>query len=237
VTRRVGATVPTDSHQADWKIGLALVALAAMLAFGIGLPVSTLLVDPPANGNEAAPGLVSPAPGALGGIGADPTSDTGGDFRLPADGGPAGDPVAAGPPANDVAPGNRAPDRAVPPPVAPVPAPAPKPAPKPAKLTASYVVVAQTGPLGLLGYQGEVTISNPGEVTVSGWTVQLRVPAGELVTGAAGAGYQQNGTTVTFAPAGNGAVPPHGSVHFTFTIGGVVTGPPAGCSIDGRACS
>jgi hypothetical protein len=105
-------------------------------------------------------------------------------------------------------------------------------------LTAGYETVAHTGLLGLTGYQGQVTINNPGQVTVSGWTVTISLPAGETVNGATGAAYSQHGTTVTFTPSGGtGTVPAGGSVRFTFSVGGVLAGDPTGCAIDGRSCA
>ncbi|OLB76542.1 MAG: hypothetical protein AUI14_18370 [Actinobacteria bacterium 13_2_20CM_2_71_6] len=94
------------------------------------------------------------------------------------------------------------------------------------------------GLLGLTGYQGQVAISNPGQVTVSGWTVRITLPAGETVRDVSGASYTQSGSTVTFTPAGGTAsVGAHGSVRFTFVVTGLLAAAPTGCSIDGRPCA
>ena len=130
--------------------------------------------------------------------------------------------------------------------VAPVPGVVPPPGPspertsrppRPAPLSAAY----QTSSTGMTGYQVQVTITNPGGVPVSGWTVTLTFPAGEVVTGATGATYQPPPAgTVSFTPKGEVTVPAHGTVRFTVTVGAVgvgpVGGPPTGCTIDGRAC-
>src|SRR5207302_10603622 len=57
-------------------------------------------------------------------------------------------------------------------------------APPAAPLTASYATVSGTGPLGLTGYRGQLTITNPGQVTVGGWLVPLNLPNGAPVTAA-----------------------------------------------------
>jgi hypothetical protein len=231
--------VSTKPVQPEWKIRLALVALAAMLALGVGLPLSTLLTSPPGASSDAATddGLVPLVPGALGGSGPDgDASDADSGFRR--GDGPASKqaPVAAAPASAGVpAIGVTVP--AVP----PSPAgstPAPTPVPNPVKLTASYTVVGQTDSLGApTGYLVHVTVRNPGQVTVSGWRVRFRVPDGELVTSVSGARYRQDVTQILFGPAGNAVVPPNGTVEFTFTLGGVVAGPPTRCAIDGSVCS
>jgi hypothetical protein len=231
-------------------VGVALVALAVVIAFGVGLPVLSLLIPPP--------GIPAP-PAAPAGGGPDSTDVDvpGGGFQIPpaADQVPGGNAPGGGAPGGGAPGGNAAPDgnagpagpaagmpaaQAAAPAPAGEPAPAPQPAPKPAPLAATYSTVAQIGPLGLIGYQGQVTIHNPSQVTISGWTVRFQLPVGELVTGASGAGYRQDGTSVTFTPSGTGTVPAGGSVRFTFTVtgvnGAVIGGPPTGCTIDGRPC-
>jgi hypothetical protein len=52
-----------------------------------------------------------------------------------------------------------------------------------------------------------------------------------------GAGHWRNGTTVEFFPDDSTAVvPAGGSVTFTFRLGGLLPGEPAGCAVDGRPC-
>ena len=109
--------------------------------------------------------------------------------------------------------------------------------PAPAALTAAYATVGGAGPLGLTGYRGRLTISNPGPVTVTGWTVTVNLPSGATVTAANGAGFSQRGRTATFRPAtGAESVPGHGSVEFTFDVASVLTDAPTDCAIDNHPC-
>jgi hypothetical protein len=214
-------------------VGLVLVALAVGLPVvlaatrptgPVALPLPPGLATPITGGPSAfvplPPGPATPDPSGTGAGTGDPTAP-GGDGGAPAPAAPAA-PTADR--ASAPAPGTSAPP--------PVPAPVAKP------LTAGYETVAHTGLLGLTGYQGRVTISNPGQVTVSGWTVTISLPVGETVNGATGAAYSQQGSTVTFTPSGGtGTVPAGGSVRFTFSVGGLLAGDPTGCAIDGRSCS
>jgi hypothetical protein len=97
--------------------------------------------------------------------------------------------------------------------------------------------MANTGLLGLTGYRGRITISNPGTEEVTGWSVTLSLPSGQRVDTAAGAEYRQRDSVVTFTPSGQTAtVGPGGEVSFTFDVSGLLAGPPTGCAIDGRSC-
>jgi hypothetical protein len=112
------------------------------------------------------------------------------------------------------------------------------PPPVPSALTAAYATVGGAGPLGLTGYRGRLTISNPGQVTVTGWTVTIKLPSGASVTAANGAEFTQRGPTVTFNPtAGAASVPGRGSVQFTFDVASVLTDAPTECTIDSRPCT
>jgi hypothetical protein len=114
----------------------------------------------------------------------------------------------------------------------------PSPPLVPAALTAVYATVGGAGPLGLTGYRGRLTISNPGQVTVTGWTVTVKLPSGASVTAANGAEFTQQDKTVTFSPAaGAAAVPGRGSVQFTFDVASVLTDAPTDCTIDSRPCT
>jgi hypothetical protein len=109
--------------------------------------------------------------------------------------------------------------------------------PGPARLVARYATV-ERGALGLGGYTGQVSISNPGDAGVVGWQVILTLPSGATVDDASGARATQSGRTVTFTPTdatrdvGGGA-----TVEFTFTVSGLLAGQPTGCAIDGHPCS
>ncbi len=231
---------------APWRkriiVGLVLVALAVGLPVilaatrptgPIALPLPPGLATPITGGGGPGPlvppppGPATPDPSGTGPGTGDPTAP-GSDGVPGVPGGPGvpGAPNPAAPAARTQAP---APGTSA---VPPVPAPVAKP------LTAGYETVAHTGLLGLTGYQGQVTIRNPGQVAVSGWTVTISLPAGETVNGATGAAYSQHGTTVTFTPSGGtGTVPAGGSVRFTFGVGGLLAGDPTGCAIDGRGCA
>jgi len=107
-------------------------------------------------------------------------------------------------------------------------------APAAVALRARYQTIGTVDPLG---YQGEVTITNPGRSAVTGWTVTLTLPPGEVVSGASGVHFRQNGATVTFTPIGRGRfVPVQGTVRFTFTVNPGAGGPPVGCAIDDHRC-
>jgi hypothetical protein len=115
--------------------------------------------------------------------------------------------------------------------------PSPAPPVPTAALTASYATVSGTGPLGLTGFRGQLTITNPGQVAVSGWTVTLNLPGGATVTDADGAAFSQQGRTVRFDPAASAAqVPARGSVRFTFDVASVLSDAPTDCTINTRPC-
>jgi uncharacterized protein YndB with AHSA1/START domain len=93
------------------------------------------------------------------------------------------------------------------------------------------------------GYTGRVTLTNPGQVPVDGWTVVMTIPMavslpilGSNVRALSGAAHRQDGDTVTFTPASETRqVGPGASVSFTFEVDGLAK--PTACTIDGRACS
>ncbi|GIJ52967.1 SRPBCC domain-containing protein [Virgisporangium aurantiacum] len=94
------------------------------------------------------------------------------------------------------------------------------------------------------GYRGKITLTNPGPVTVSGWTVLMTLREtvslpliGSVVRDPIGATLKQEGDKVTFAPVeATRAVAPSASVSFTFEVDGV--GKPATCTVvDGQRCS
>jgi Cellulose binding domain len=208
-------------------VGLVLVALA------VGLPVVLAATRP--TGPVALPlppGLATPITGGPSPFVPPSPEATGADPPSPGGAPPGGGSGTAAPGTSATTTGAGTPTPAPGTSAAqPVPAPVPKP------LTAGYETVARTGLLGLAGYQGRVTIRNPGQVIVSGWTVTISLPAGETVNGATGAAYRQQGTIVTFRPSGGtGTVPAGGSVRFTFSVGGLLAGDPTGCAIDGRPC-
>ena len=209
-----------------------LTTVLTVVALALGVPVILMATRPtgrialplppgiPAPLSSATPPVPTPSGGA-------PSSSTG-NGRAPTNGDPAasGSPGPSGPTQVSAIGGGSA-----------SASPA-KPEPAPARpLTASYATTGHTGLLGLAGYRGQVTISNPGTAAVSGWTVTISLPSGETVNDASGASYTQSGTTVTFRPSGTATVSAKGSVHFSFSVGGLLAGEPNGCAIDGRPCN
>ena len=117
----------------------------------------------------------------------------------------------------------------------PPPAPAMTQAPA---LSADLSYTARERDNGISGYVGTVVLDNPGGSADGSWQVTLTVPGGNLVSGRGPVEVSQRGESVVFTPSGaGGAVPAGGSLSFTFTIRGVLSALPHGCTIDGRACS
>jgi hypothetical protein len=97
------------------------------------------------------------------------------------------------------------------------------------------------GSESLASYRATVTVTNPGQVPVTGWSVTLTLPRETLtVSNASGATATRNAATWTFTPtAATGSVPAGASVTVTFQVNGaaVFDATPTACSIDGRACT
>jgi hypothetical protein len=227
-------------------VGVLAVALAAIITLVLvaSRPSGPLSLPLPPGMSAPMDGGAIPTPAGTDATGTAPGATAGpaGSGGAGSGSGTAGGAGPSGGSAGGAVPGGAVPGGAGPVsagPVSPAPATqvgaAPPPAPEP--LHAAYATVGQSGLLGLTGYDGQVTISNPGSVTVNGWTVTISLPSGEQVSQASGAGYTQSGTTVTFRPAsGTASVSGHGSVRFTFGVTGLLAGPPTGCAIDGRPC-
>ncbi len=78
------------------------------------------------------------------------------------------------------------------------------------------------------GFQGEVTVTNPGSTATSGWTVRLTFPGAQAVTQAWNATGTQTGTVATFRNAAwNGTLPAGASTTFGFLASGSATPTPA----------
>lgn len=165
----------------------------------------------------------------------------------PAPTGPApapGDEASGGPSASASAPGGTdvsalpgGPLASPPPEESPSASPTGTPAPPPAALTARYETVANTGLLGLTGYRGQITVTNPGGRPANGWEIVLTLPGGETVTSASGATFQQVESTVTLWPDDTtSAVPAGASITFTFEVNGLLGGPPTACAVNAHPC-
>jgi hypothetical protein len=200
---------------------LLLVLLAAVIAVAAIRPRGplTLPLPPGVTGGASAPGeRVGSGPGT-------------------GPGGPAGTPGPGAGPGSSAGPDPSAGPPVTPPPSEPAGPPVTPPPAAPAPLTARYSSEGGTGPLGLSGYTGRVTIANPGEVSVSGWTVTVSLPNGARATRPSGATVTQSRNVATFAPvSGTNTVAPGEPVAFTFVVEGLLAGQPTGCAIDGRPC-
>ena len=117
--------------------------------------------------------------------------------------------------------------------------PSSRPEPAAAPLTAAYR--ASDGGTGLLGYDAEVAVSNPGEVVRKGWRLMVTLPRPTLqIARVSGATARQDGSTWTFEPDDTTrAVPAGDSVLITFQVRGatLLDAAPRDCRIDGVRCA
>ncbi|MCE7082451.1 glycoside hydrolase family 9 protein [Streptomyces sp. ST2-7A] len=89
------------------------------------------------------------------------------------------------------------------------------------------------------GFQAEVTLTNSGPITLSGWSLTWDFPGGESVSNMWGGTASQVGGRVTVSPMDYTAnVPPGGSVTVGF-VGSAsgATGVPTAFALDGSACA
>lgn len=121
-------------------------------------------------------------------------------------------------------------------------APSPSPAAVPARpsgkpLVASYRI--HSLPVGLLGFDTEVTVRNPGAEAKNGWTVVLTMPDATTVDNRSGqvVKLRQERDVVTVTPV-TAALPAGASVTFTIRFPALLALGPLikGCTIDGMAC-
>jgi hypothetical protein len=179
---------------------------------GIVLPPSTVETGVPGIGTgPGGGGAASPRPGATAKPGASAPGQPGGAPTAPPGQGASPKPAAA---ASSQAP----------------------PPPASAPLRASYRTTA-SGLLGILGYRGEITLSNPNGTAATDWTVVVQLAGNNQVEASNGAVYLQLDNRVTFIPADTGnVVPAHGSTTFTFDVRGLLTDDPRSCTVNGRSC-
>ncbi|MGA5302565.1 cellulose binding domain-containing protein [Nucisporomicrobium flavum] len=97
------------------------------------------------------------------------------------------------------------------------------------------------GGTGLLGYDAEVTIFNPGAARRRGWVLTLTLPRPTLqIARVSGATARQDGSTWTFEPDDTTrSVPADGSVQVSFSVLGatLLDAAPQDCRIDGATCA
>jgi uncharacterized protein YndB with AHSA1/START domain len=99
-------------------------------------------------------------------------------------------------------------------------------------LTARYTTLDRR----LLGYQGEVVISNGGDASATDWTVVITLPDGALVSTASGASFRQDDERVTFTGA---ALPADRSATIRFEVERDATlgqKRPTSCVVQDRPC-
>ncbi|MEU4677673.1 SRPBCC family protein [Micromonospora sp. NPDC023737] len=107
----------------------------------------------------------------------------------------------------------------------------PPPQPPGPVMTARYETVNSR----LLGYTGEVVVTNPGDVAGADWTVVVTFSDDSEIGKVSGADGRQDGQTVTFTgpalPAGESQ-----TIRFDVRDSAAFAKGPASCAIDGRPC-
>jgi chitinase len=104
-----------------------------------------------------------------------------------------------------------------------------------APLTATYSQDSRSGPNGFTHVSGYIEVTNPGRQPAQGWQVSLRIPGGNQVSSDGSVDVTQNTNRVTFTPYDD-QLPPGASASFSFTVSGVLSALPTGCTINGQAC-
>ncbi|MBE1490532.1 SRPBCC domain-containing protein [Plantactinospora soyae] len=110
--------------------------------------------------------------------------------------------------------------------------PARPPRPGQPDLTARYSTLRT----GLLGYQGEVVVTNGGDAAATSWTVVITLPGGAKVSTASGASFTQEDERVTFTGA---ALPADRSATIQFEVDRDATltrKQPTSCVVQDRPC-
>ncbi|MEV4412062.1 cellulose binding domain-containing protein [Catellatospora sp. NPDC049609] len=99
-------------------------------------------------------------------------------------------------------------------------------------LTATVTQVSTWG----TGYGADVTITNSGDATATGWTVAFDLPAGTTVSSSWSSTRTQTGQRYTFVNVSwNGTLNPGASQTFGFNAAGL--GLPLNCTVNGAACA
>lgn len=102
-------------------------------------------------------------------------------------------------------------------------------------LTAAFAKSSDWG----TGYVGVYTIRNAGTTSVSGWRLEVDLPASAPVTGWWNGALTRSGTHITVVnDTWNGTLAPGASTTFGFQVESSVAPPaPAGCTLNGAPCS
>ncbi|MEH1099622.1 cellulose binding domain-containing protein [Micromonospora sp. CPCC 205561] len=117
------------------------------------------------------------------------------------------------------------------PPPTGTPTPTASATPPTAGCTASYRVVGRWQG----GFQGEVTVRNPGTAPIAGWTVRFALPDGQRISQSWNARLTQSGAeAVARNTDWNGSLAPGAQAAFGFlaNTAGTPAEPPAGCTTD-----
>ena len=88
------------------------------------------------------------------------------------------------------------------------------------------------------GYDARYTVANGSATSISAWTVEFDLPAGQTLGSAWDGAYTSNGQHVTVKNTWNGTVAPGSVVSFGFTVkysGGFAE--PTGCLLNGASCT
>ncbi|WFE63017.1 endo-1,4-beta-xylanase [Micromonospora sp. WMMD714] len=103
----------------------------------------------------------------------------------------------------------------------------PPPTGQPGGCTAAYRTVSSWNG----GFQGEVTVTNTGSTTTSGWTVQLTMASGQTIANIwNGSGTGTSGTVSIRNAAYNGVIAPNASTTIGFLVNGNSSTPPGNLS-------
>ncbi|GAB4005803.1 hypothetical protein GCM10029992_54720 [Glycomyces albus] len=85
------------------------------------------------------------------------------------------------------------------------------------------------------GYGAEVLLTNDGDTAVSGWTIEIELPAGTTVSNHWSSEMSRDGQTYTFTPVSyNRHIDPGGTEDFGFNAAG--NGDPLSCTVNGNPC-
>ncbi|MFI6760982.1 SRPBCC domain-containing protein [Micromonospora sp. NPDC050417] len=201
-------------------IGTAIVVGAAMVVGALVQPsddaTTTAAVPPgaPASDGSAASGSPSPAVSGRGSSSPIGTST------------PAAATTASATPSTTPS----APTPSTPPATANPPAGAPAPPPQP-NLDARYNRASSE----LLGYTGEIVVTNSGNAKATQWVVTVVLDGGATVADVSGARHEQKGRTVTFT---GDSVAAGATTRFTFQVNAALSErQPESCRVGDRPCS
>ncbi|MGW4460992.1 SRPBCC domain-containing protein [Micromonospora sp. NPDC004704] len=221
--RWAGTPTGADPERRRRRLTAGLIAAAIVLG---GVMVVFAVLRPNASTTTAAPqastGTASGSPGAS----PAPPSEPGAVASMA--GAPRATPTGSAPPSPSATP---TPATTPAPPTAGAPAAGNAPPPGQPNLDARYNRASNE----LLGYTGEIVLTNSGTAEAAQWSVTVVLHGGATVVDASGASHDQKGRTVTFTGS---AVPAGGSARFTFRVNAALSErQPESCRVGDRACA